>query len=967
MAKVRKRERERETGRDACAYLSLRTVARGTTIFCLTRSAVRAQAYRSAMNLPRPLWLCVSVSFVAAGCTHDVAATRAPLIDDAGSSISEDRSVIAPTVSSIDTEVDRASADQERGYTTWLASLPEAERLAEARFERDDVGGPAGSQLMVEWSGRHTATSLWSRRLRLPAPDATDATGRAIAFLVDRRALFGTVTGETLVPRGADHLGTDTVVRFTQAAAGLPVFGAGANIHVSDDGAVTWVAVHLVPEGLLPRVPPRSARGAPEAASLVGADPAGAVLGWFDPEIAAPDVGGDVRLAWLVHRRSAADSFAVYVDDATGEELASHSDALAATHRETFWDNGTWASGPGALQRDDVCHTSGVATCPAGWCTGACQTPSWPGHSLSVNNLLAATESYISGRLGRDGWDDGLCGTAGHPCTDADLHRMRITADVGGAGTRITQWRNFDDPIHPAQVQLAGCDYLATDAVGHEFTHALASATVPSPFGDTLQGGTVAEGLPDAVGQFVEQYSAGSTDWVVRGLNVCGDAGPDLRNPSSKIGYCSPSTSAPYPDHLSNFRDDCVGGVDVHFNSSIVAKIAFLMGREPSEGSVTHWGVPVTGIGESAASRAWYYALTRYLAGATTHTDFAVALDSACLDVYYETFDFNHYAQCHYALLAAGIWSRNGIAGWNIDNAPVGLASFTVGGQARKWAFYRPLGVAAVRYRYRTCPTFGGCSWSAETNLDSTTTGPSVATFGGNMWACFGSGAGTLIWCDRIDSTGTRHFGPDPAGYAAAVVGPPSLVPYSSKLFLAYRNSLGRSVWRRYDPVAGVWGAEVDQGILASAEPVLASGDDDPWRSGASTLWMVYRRTSDGRLAYRKYNDATNLFGLEVVAGPADVTATILDRPAAVLYRDRLHVVGRNYDFVPILGYGYHLRYMSCALPCTSASQWSRWSAQDGSASQYPSLDAIGASDGALYLWRRDGSDALQWRYKMSQ
>lgn len=80
-----------------------------------------------------------------------------------------------------------------------------------------------------------------------------------------------------------------------------------------------------------------------------------------------------------------------------------------------------------------------------------------------------------------------------------------------------------------------------------------------------------------------------------------------------------------------------------------------------------------------------------------------------------------------------------------------------------------------------------------------------------------------------------------------------------------------------------------------------------------------------------------------------------------------LWMVGRNYDFVPILGYGYHLRYMSCALPCTSASEWSRWTAQDGSASPYPHLDAIGASDGALYLWRRHGSDAVQWRYEMSQ
>jgi Zn-dependent metalloprotease len=247
-------------------------------------------------------------------------------------------------------------------------------------------------------------------------------------------------------------------------------------------------------------------------------------------------------------------------------------------------------------------------------------------------------------------------------------------------------WHNWTDPSAPAQVEVGTAPNL--DLMGHEFAHAVSHAELA--FGDALPGWAMGESFADVFAEFMQHYAQGSTDWT---QILCGSTIYSLANPPAYSGWCGGDCycARPHPDHWSMFRSDCTY---VHWNRTITSKAGYLLGREPSEGAATHWGLPVTGIGETAAGAVWYRALTQYLASTTTYTQFRTAIYQAC----YDLLGGNDYLNCLHSVDAIGLWTPDSAVPWQVVD-PVSLSHFSVGGEARRWLFYRDWSSDVLAYR----------------------------------------------------------------------------------------------------------------------------------------------------------------------------------------------------------------------------------------------------------------------------
>jgi Zn-dependent metalloprotease len=154
----------------------------------------------------------------------------------------------------------------------------------------------------------------------------------------------------------------------------------------------------------------------------------------------------------------------------------------------------------------------------------------------------------------------------------------------------------------------------AYDVAGHEFTHAVTSSESNLEYYG--ESGAINEALSDILGTAIEKYvNNGIFNWTIG--EQTGSALRDMQNPSS-AGF-------PYPDDYSKYND--FNGYDqggVHFNSSIINKVAYLI----AQGGM-HNGISVTGIGEDKMFDIFYYANTDELNMSSNFSE----LKSACIRV----------------------------------------------------------------------------------------------------------------------------------------------------------------------------------------------------------------------------------------------------------------------------------------------------------------------------------------------
>lgn len=158
----------------------------------------------------------------------------------------------------------------------------------------------------------------------------------------------------------------------------------------------------------------------------------------------------------------------------------------------------------------------------------------------------------------------------------------------------------------------------AFDIVGHEFTHAVTSSESNLEFFG--ESGAINEALSDIMGTAIEKYiNNGEFNWTTG--EQTGSVFRNMKNPSS-INY---SNGVPYPDDYSKYND--LNGEDnggIHFNSSIINKVAYLIAQ-----GGTHNGVTVNGIGEDKMFDIFYYANTDELNMTSNFSE----LRLACLKV----------------------------------------------------------------------------------------------------------------------------------------------------------------------------------------------------------------------------------------------------------------------------------------------------------------------------------------------
>ena len=158
----------------------------------------------------------------------------------------------------------------------------------------------------------------------------------------------------------------------------------------------------------------------------------------------------------------------------------------------------------------------------------------------------------------------------------------------------------------------------AYDVAGHEFTHAVTSSESNLEYYG--ESGAINEALSDIMGTSIEKYvNNGNFNWTMG--EQTGSVFRDMENPASVPS----SLGVPYPDDYSEFND--FNGWDqggVHFNSSIINKVAYLIAK-----GGTHNGVTVKGIGEDKMFDIFYYANTDELNMTSNFKE----LRSACIRV----------------------------------------------------------------------------------------------------------------------------------------------------------------------------------------------------------------------------------------------------------------------------------------------------------------------------------------------
>ncbi|MGM2816126.1 M4 family metallopeptidase [Bacillus cereus group sp. Bce001] len=181
-------------------------------------------------------------------------------------------------------------------------------------------------------------------------------------------------------------------------------------------------------------------------------------------------------------------------------------------------------------------------------------------------------------------------------------------------------WGNaFSANINNVSMLIYGDPMVrAFDIAGHEFTHAVTSSESNLEFFG--ESGAINEALSDIMGTAIEKYiNNGEFNWTIG--EQSGSVLRNMKNPSSVKFF----DGVPYPDDYSKYSD--LNGEDnegVHFNSSIINKVAYLIAQ-----GGTHNGVTVNGIGEDKMFDIFYYANTDELNMTSNFTE----LRLACLKV----------------------------------------------------------------------------------------------------------------------------------------------------------------------------------------------------------------------------------------------------------------------------------------------------------------------------------------------
>ena len=505
----------------------------------------------------------------------------------------------------------------------------------------DDTGSP----WTVRWHRDvHTPAVLEGRTAPL-AMNTAAAEKAAYAFLAKHGDVFllrGAPEDELYSDASdADELGM-THVRLHQQVSGLPVWGHEIKVHFADSGALVRVDGRYAPLAQLDRMTPVVTTDEARANALIVGAPQ-KLDGAADVSVEAPSLivdptPGDVpgtlvaRLAWrvevIVTDPSAPARREVFLDAATGEayRVTNILDQLHGSGKGVFGEAQEFeilAKGKRFELEDKTAGSPAQKVYTAKWgsrlpgtLVGSDRADHWDeagdgsGSAVDAAVYMAATGGYYAHTHGRKG---ALGKGAGMRAT---VHFGRGYANAFWNGHQLV----FGDGDGAQFAPLAG----ALDVVAHEFTHAVSESS--AHLGHSGEAGALNEAVSDVFGCFVEHaVRKNGANWTVGEEVMLGKAGKygmrDLADPKKTRN----------PAHVREQSRDPDDNGGIHQNSTIPSHAAFLM----TEGGTNRVsGVRVSGIGQTAAERIWYRALTRYLGPSSDFHDAADATVTAAKDLF---------------------------------------------------------------------------------------------------------------------------------------------------------------------------------------------------------------------------------------------------------------------------------------------------------------------------------------------
>jgi hypothetical protein len=481
------------------------------------------------------------------------------------------------------------------------------------------------------------------------------------------------------------------------------------------------------------------------------------------------------------------------------------------------------------------------------------------------------------------------------------------------------------------------------DIAAHEYTH-----LIDFGHGHLLGLGLLSEGIPDIFAQFVEKQAYGSTDWVFQGEN-CHE-------------WCQhPTSTRPLNNPESyGYSGNYATAIDSKYPFGLVlGKSAYLMGREPAEGSETYWGVSVTGTGSADAGQIWYNSIWGCLPpnAKMQHLRDCLAWRGCSAPYGQATCD-----SVNSALDAIGLWRRQELADPIVTpTREVSLAKVVKQNNDRQYLVYQDLfsgmGSDYVWLRRRTCPKATACtsSWGAPVGLGVTWAGTVGAAAHGNHVYLAGRPAQGGIELYRYnDNNGQMNFLNHFTGSSFQPDGGVSMAEFNGDIYMFWKQENSTTIngvfWRISD---GAW-SQFGGSMSSPARPTVASGTMDGVSPSVNNgLWVFYQHTTatDG-IAYRRYDIGSGWSSVALAGTQSNLTD---GPPGVAVWRGRVHLVGRT---TPLTGPSQTF-HKSCPLPC-GTNDWTFWREHDPTAK--PGLTLFGLGP-VLEFWHMP-SDRLHYRLK---
>jgi len=485
-----------------------------------------------------------------------------------------------------------------------------------------------------------------------PPPARDSVSSRALdalrAHATAARLSDGTtfVAGSSLVdPDGATHVRVDRTYR------GLPVLGGDLVVHQRSDGAWAGVSQTLrAPLRLATR--PSVSKARARAASLDGR--ANRTVRAAQVEVAPRLVidarGATPRLAWEVitggvQADGTPSRLASYVDAATGAVLRTEQQIETVDGSGQSLYSGTvplqlTQSGSSYLLKDPTRGNTYTTDMNNASDSVLCQIF---GYGCKTGTTFSSTDTLFGTGSNSNRESAGVDAQYGTNMTwdfyKVTFGRNGIFGDGTGSYNRVHYGSGyvnaFWDGTKMTYGDGDGTNYgplVSLDVAGHEMSHGVTEHSANLDYSG--ESGGLNEATSDIFGTMVEWYAANPNDV---GDYLIGEEF-DLQNHGGFRRMDKPSSDGSSYDCWSSG----VGNADVHYSSGVGNHFFYLLSEGSgartingvSYNSPTCNGSTVTGIGQAAAGRIWYRALTVYMTSSTNYAGARTATLNAARDLY---------------------------------------------------------------------------------------------------------------------------------------------------------------------------------------------------------------------------------------------------------------------------------------------------------------------------------------------